>query len=132
MKIEWVDQRLQRWAAWSLRGGLSKGLWYARCSLAAEGGGAGNGDDVQLNQEAERTQRALVQLNPPELRQAVMAYYCGRGTRAQRAKDCGCSEATMMRRLHHAHERLVGLFPVVDERPRQWPVRSCLAQPVDL
>lgn len=132
MKIEWVDQRLFRWAGWSLKGGLSKGLWYARCSFAAEEGGAGHGDDVLLNQEAERTQRALVQLNPPELRRAVMAYYCGRGTRLQRAKDCGCSEKTMMRRLYHAHERLVGLFALVDERPRQWPVRSCLAKPVDL
>lgn len=131
MKIEWVDERLQRWASWSLRGGLSRGLWYARCSFANDEAGAGRGIDVELNEESERTQSAVARLNPAELREAIMAYYCGRGTRRQRAKDCGCSEKTMMRRVYHAHERLVGLFAIVDDRPRHWPVRCSIAQPLD-
>lgn len=119
MKIEWVDQRLVRWAAWSLRGGLVHGLWYARCTFGAEVSSSGEMVDAKLDQEAMETQSAVSRLLPMELRAAVMAYYCGRGTVRQRARDLGCSEATLHRRVDHAHERLVSLL----EEKRAWPAR---------
>lgn len=131
MKIEWIDQRLLRWAAWSMRGGLVRGLWYARCTFGAMDGG-GDMVSAEINEEASRTHSAVAKLSPPELRQAVHAYYTGRGTVKQRAKDLGCSEATMMRRIYHAHERLVALLHDADNPDRRrWPVQCSLAGPVD-
>lgn len=130
MKIEWVDLRLQRWAFWSVRGGQIRGLWYARCSFAGMIGG-GTEVDVEVNEEAQKTHAAITLLNPPELRAAVHAYYTGRGTLKQKAKDLQCSEKTMMRRIHHAHQRLVSLFNQVDKPVRAWPVQCSFGRDVD-
>lgn len=131
MKIEWIDQRLVRWAAWSVRGGRIRGLWYVSCTFGDTPAG-GQSCTVEMNEEAYRTQAAISRLVPAELRQAVHTYYIGRGTVKQRAKDLGCSEATMMRRIYHAHERLVALLHDADNPDRRrWPVQCSLAAPVD-
>lgn len=123
MKIDWIDERLVRWASWSMRGGLARGLWYARCTLGAEES-SGCAPDAQLDHEALATQSAVARLAPIQLRVAVHAYYCGRGTVKQRAKDIGCSEAALHRRVDHAHERLVDLL---NER-RSWGVECTFAK----
>lgn len=131
MKVEWVDQRLARWAAWSVRGGRIRGLWYVSCTFGDAPGGMPT-VSAEINEEACRTHSAVSKLVPAELRQAVHVYYLGRGTVKQRAKDLGCSEATMMRRIYHAHERLVALLHQADNpEPRRWPVQCSLAGPVD-
>lgn len=109
MKIDWMHERLVRWASWSMRGGLALGLWYTRCTLGTDTS-SGCAPDAKLDQEALTTQSAVSRLVPLELRVAVHAYYCGQGTLKQRAKDAGCSEATLHRRIDHAHERLVVLM----------------------
>lgn len=126
MRIEWVHERLNRWAAWSLRGGLVRGLWYARCTFADTPAG-GEPVDAHLNQEAMQTQAAVARLAPAELRAAVHAFYVGRGTVKQRARDAGCSEATLKRRVEHAHARLVVLL----DGDQRWPVRCTLAKGID-
>lgn len=130
MKIEWVEQRLLRWAAWSVRGGQVRGLWYARCTFAGMTGG-GQVVEVEMNEEAQRTHAAVIRLNPPELRAAVHAYYTGRGTIKQKAKDLSCSEATLKRRICHAHQRLVSLLGEADSPTRNWPVVCTLRKYVD-
>lgn len=123
MKIDWIEERLVRWAAWSMRGGLARGLWYTKCTLGVEES-SGCAPDAQLDHEALTTQSAVSRLAPIELRIAVHAYYCGRGTVKQRAKDIGCSEATLKRRVYHAHERLVDLLA---ER-RLWGIECAFAK----
>lgn len=83
--------------------------------------------DASVDQEAMRTQAAVAKLAPAELRAAVHAFYCGRGTVKQRAKDLGVSEATLKRKVEHAHERLIVLL----DEPKRWPVECTFAKGVD-
>lgn len=126
-RVDWVHDRLVRWADWSARGGLVRGLWYARCTFGAEPSGGGQMVDAAIDQEAMTTQSAVAKLAPAELRAAVHAFYCGRGTVKQRAKDLGVSEATLKRKVEHAHVRLVALL----EEPKRWPASCTFAKGVD-
>lgn len=40
---------------------------------------------------------------PIKLKAAIRAFYVGRGTVAQKSRDCGCAPETMYRRIHSAH-----------------------------
>lgn len=127
---DYVAGRLQRWVRWVSSDRLVRGLWFARCTFARMSGGSDGAGDPDVDIESEETDRAVRQL-PDDLRAAVVAFYLGRGTVAQRAKDCGCGERTLYDRIERAKVRLVGIIDEMKTRERGWPVQSCFSKSVD-
>lgn len=127
---EYMDGRLQRWAKWVSRDGLTRGLWFARCAFARMSGGGSHGVDPDVDVEAEETDRAVREL-PEDLRGAVTSYYLGRGTVAQRARDCGCGERTLYDRVERAKVRMTAIVGELQQARRAWPVQTCFAKTVD-
>lgn len=128
--LGYMHERLTRWAQWSAREGLARGLWYARCSFAQDSG-APECNDVSLDREASDTEVSVMRL-PDDLRAAVIAFYLGRGTREQKARDCGCASRTLHDRVCRAQRRLGGIVAdVMAERERKWVVPCSFASRLD-
>lgn len=117
--ISEMHEKLSRWAEWSARGGLMRGLWYARCTFADGGAGASLVDPVM--DEASYQLHLLIGKLPDDLREAVNAFYLGRGQTEDRARTLRISVRTMYRRVEHAQFRLQQEMSLASARV--WPVK---------
>lgn len=131
MTIEYIDKRLKAWAEWSVRGGLVTGLWYARCNFAADAVDGRRPVDVAFDEEAEQIHRAIVALRPEFLRVAIHAFYLGRGSAEQRARDIGVSRRTLYQRVEHGQQRLASILEEMERAERDkhgaWKTRCSFA-----
>ena len=99
-----ISRRLDAWAYWSLAkssGGFPRMSTFARLTPRSSGH-AGFGNIDQDSWEVEQAIQAL----PARFKEAVLTYYLGRGTIAQKARDCGCCAKTLTSRLDAAHEKI--------------------------
>ncbi|MDP3088851.1 MAG: hypothetical protein Q8M99_11780 [Methylotenera sp.] len=117
----YVVNRLVQWANWRARkldGGIG---WMNKVSfLSIPGGGNLIAPDIDSQcYEIDRVVCALI----PERRVVVMQVYTGKGTKEQKAKECGCCVRTYDARLDMAHRDILGYLndiaagvalPVVD------------------
>jgi len=128
--IQHIHERLVRWADWAATGGGAAGLGYPSSTLKPRRVSAVcvfamdpmSGGDL----EAEETERAVVRLDDAS-GLVVRAYYLGRGSVRQKARDCGVSVDTLYRRLEEA-QRAVDAG--IQEARAAWPVRSVFAPSV--
>lgn len=105
--IQYINTRLNIWAEWHRKrqdsgGGFPKECCYTR--LQARGA---DGFQLTLDEKAWEMHRAVHSLDEI-LRQAIFAFYTGKGTIDQRARDCDCSFKTLYRRIDQAHVQLLG------------------------
>lgn len=104
MTIAAETERLMRnWARWKT--GAPIGL---AVSSAYELEGRGRREEAPvplLNGEAMDTEKAVLDL-PGDLFHVVELHWLKRGTIAEKARRCHCSEATYYRRLDDAHSRV--------------------------
>lgn len=117
--ISEMHDQLSRWAEWSARGGLMRGLWYARCTFADSGSSATAVDPVM--DESSYRLHVLIGRLPDDLREAVNAFYLGRGRTEDRAKSLRISASTLYRRVEHAQFRLQQ--ELSQASVREWPAR---------
>ncbi len=122
--IESMHARLQRWAAWAARHGLTRGLWYARCRL--DGGVSPVAIEAAVELELSDTDRAITRL-PDDLGTAIKIFYLGRGTVEQRARDCGCHRITLYARVARAQRRLMLIVVEVAAERKTWSAQSIFA-----
>ena len=82
--IEWVGDRLERWASWRIAGRGSSAVSYGGCTLGREYQGGGNREPsapiTVWDDECARTDHAIAQLDA--FHQRVVAEYYLNGTAA--------------------------------------------------
>ena len=105
--IVYINARLNAWAEWHARRGDS-GLGFPReCSYTRLQARSGSGFKAEVDDAAWETHRGVNALII-ERRAAVFSFYVRRGLVIQKARDCGCSVATLYRRIDAAHQDLLG------------------------
>ena len=114
--IPYIDSLLNRWALW--RAGANRGALGAKISSVYGLGAIGLAVDAAPDPnrfvpvddvECYETDRAVAAL-PPELRRVVdEVYIYVAATSDEKMRNCGCgSSATFYRRLHEAHNHVMG------------------------
>jgi DNA-directed RNA polymerase specialized sigma24 family protein len=104
-----IERRLINWADW-LAGLRSRGLGFATCNMAAERVD-GEGYDAPsrnpiIDDEAEITDKAVRELQPPELQRTVVLVYAGPGGIRRIAQQMGVAEVTVYTRIGQAHRKI--------------------------
>lgn len=111
-----IDVRFEAWAYWSLSksaGGFPKMCSFTRLTpRSSTYHGFGN-----IDQDAWEVDTA-VQAVDENLKNALVAYYLGTGTMAQKARDCGCSLNTFKSRIERGREA-VGTWIIQNRRSRK-------------
>ena len=109
--IDYINSRLNAWAAWRCGSGQSRRSPYPAYNLAGtrDAGDAPPRASYVPTSDLEccETDRCVVALCPA-LRLVVEAIYLHTSTEAQKCEACACSRATLYRRLHEAHVQLLG------------------------
>jgi len=101
--ISHINDRCNAWADWIARK-LLLGTGYPRecvyTRLQARGGSSGF--ELTIDEQAWEIHQAVKTL-PPQLLEAINAFYLGKGTVDDKAKDCRCHRDTLFVRVHRAH-----------------------------
>ncbi len=109
-RVEFVEQRLNNWAMWKLRGGSILG--YAGVDLSKAGQARDPYAEVPVpinDVEASETDDAVLRL-PRDLLATVLEYYLGKGGLAEKCARLCCAKATLMARIERAQRVLADHF----------------------
>jgi hypothetical protein len=119
-RIEWIEQRLQNWARWTLnRGGGALG--FAAVDLADSDAGRDGYAEAAIptsDVEAAETDDAIARLYPGGLALAVREFYVGRGGVKDKALRLCIGESTLYARVDQAHRQLAEHFLAQQDRQR--------------
>jgi hypothetical protein len=111
-RIDWIEQRLQNWARWSLMRG-SGVLGYSAVDLSNPTPGIRDPyaqAPIPTNEiEASETDDAVQRL-PGELKITVIEAYVGTGGLRQKLARLCCAERTLHDRIDRAHRLLANHF----------------------
>lgn len=106
-RIEWIDQRLQRWAEW-LKVGNGAG-YPVRCVLDEDWSPPAPGTTPTMKvapmNDAPQTHRAVLQLSE-RLQATLVSHYLLRMSAADAAAALSCEPNTVHQRIERAHELL--------------------------
>lgn len=111
--IPYINDRMNRWADWRLRGRFQNGLGYPSRSpmlrMAPAGAPVRAPDFDDECFEIESAYCAL-QVTHAELAAVLFLFHCrARGmTVAQMARDCSCSRDTFYARVTRGHQAILG------------------------
>lgn len=108
--IIYVNDRLNRWAEWVLRGKRVVGLDYpSQCSYTRMSGCNDRVFSPEFDEESYETESAIQRLDEP-LKRIVMVFYLETSTIEQKAKALHCCRDTVYSRLERAHHALLGIM----------------------
>lgn len=115
-KIEWVEERLERWAEWTVRGGGDSG---GVLPMFTGGGGTRVLAGLTLDEtECWKTARDVAAL-PFPLPETVTVYYTSGSMAAQDRLDI--SRSVLSLRISKSHALLAGAWQRVGELDAQLP-----------
>ncbi|RZI82611.1 MAG: hypothetical protein EOP38_15470 [Rubrivivax sp.] len=115
-KIEWVEQRLERWAEWTVRGGGDSG---GVLPMFTGGGGTRVLAGLTLDEtECWKTARDVAAL-PVPLPETVTQYYTSGSMAAQ--DRLSISRDVLAKRLARAHKHLADAWQTVGATEDQLP-----------
>jgi DNA-directed RNA polymerase specialized sigma24 family protein len=119
-RIEWVEERLQNWARWSLMHG-SGVLGFAGVNLEAAGMPREPYAEAPIpvsDIDASEVDEAVGRL-PSELKATVVTHYLGKGGIRDKLKLLCCTEGTLHRRIGQAHRLLADHFLAQQDKQKQ-------------
>lgn len=119
-RIDWIEQRLQNWARWSLMRG-SGVLGYSAVDLSDPTPGIRDPyaqAPIPTNEiEASETDDAVQRL-PGDLKRTVIEVYVGPGGLRQKLARLCCAERTLHDRVDRAHRLLADHFLAQQDRAK--------------
>ncbi|WP_418648790.1 hypothetical protein ACNQFN_10935 [Thauera butanivorans] len=114
--IPYVNDKLNRWAEWRLRGRFSNGLGYpsAATFMRLTPAPTGRACTPSLDEEGFEVEKAFtaMQVKQPELAKVLFLFHCRGGgmTVAQMARECGFSSKTFYSRVDRGHREMLVLL----------------------
>ena len=117
--IDYIHQRLIRWAEWESYGRRIVGIGFSPNPLLNFAGGSPSTveKDPIFEEDSYNTALAITHL-PTILKDVVIEHYQKPGMPEQKWRKLRLSKATFYRRLDHAHTRLASLIDDIESLKR--------------